>query len=107
MSARGAAHAHRMVAKAAAEMAGHAYELIMKNDVLFKAWKSENPGATAKALETRFISKFGECYLEQARATLAGMLAGPYDEVTKAAIHEALILDATLMKGRDRARSTH
>lgn len=98
-------HAHKLVAETARSMAHDVYDSLMRNDELFKEWKNLNPDATPKALETRFVNKIAAQLLPQARATLAGMLAQPYDEVTKAQIHEALILDATLMKGRDRARS--
>jgi len=37
-----------------------------------------------------------------ARAILAGMLTGPYDETFKESVMEALELDATLIRGRIR-----
>jgi hypothetical protein len=40
--------------------------------------------------------------IETAKATLAKMLTGPCDEGLKETIYEALQLDATLIRGRER-----
>lgn len=93
-------HAHKAVAKVAAEAAAQLYELLMGNNEIRAAWKVQNPGLGERALLARFVAKNqGRC-LEFARATLAASLRGPADDATKDAILEALCLDATLLRGR-------
>lgn len=94
------AHCHKLVAETAKDMAHNLYSDLMANNQLYSAWKTQNPGLTGKALENRFVAKnWGKC-LEAARAMLALMLRGPCDESLKSTIHEALVLDATLIRGR-------
>src|SRR5215467_13956925 len=68
---------HAKVMEVAKAAAGELYESMMSNDGFFKAWKKQNPGASVKQLEQRFIDKnWGSC-LEFARATLTTMLTRP------------------------------
>ncbi len=93
-------HCHKMVAKVAQEAAGELYERLMGDDQFYSEWKRQNPEASAKTLERRFIAKnWGKC-IPFARATLALMLRSGIDEGLKSEIVEALCLDATLMHGR-------
>lgn len=95
------AHCHKLVAKVAQEAAGELYEKLMGDDEIYAEWKRQNPNLTPKQLESRFIAKnWGRC-IDFARATLATMLRSPtVDEKLKEDIMEALVLDATLIRGR-------
>lgn len=94
------AHCHKLVAKVAQEAAGELYETLMSCNELYEEWKRQNPGLTDKQLSSRFIAKnWGKC-IPFARATLASMLRTGLDETTKADIMEALVLDSTLIRGR-------
>lgn len=96
------AHCHKLVASVAKEAAGCLYNDLMADNVLFAEWKKQNPGANAKALESRFIAKqWGKC-LAFARATLAQLLQSPIEESLKEEILDALILDNSLVRGRGR-----
>jgi hypothetical protein len=86
------------VAKAAA---GELYESMMSNDAFFKAWKNQNPGASPKELERRFIERnWGQC-IEFARATLTVMLTR--DDVAESMKDEIMVIleqDQTLRNRR-------
>ncbi len=94
------AHCHLMVAKAAQEMTRALYDETMKNDALWVRWQALHPGLSRKGLEDAFVKKYWPAAIEGARATLARMLVYPLDEVLKDEITSALILDASLVKGR-------
>ena len=65
---------HAKIMEVAKTAAGELYESLMSNDVMFRAWKKQNPNCNAKQLEARFIDKnWGSC-LDFARATLTIML---------------------------------
>jgi hypothetical protein len=89
-----------MVRDTAEAMAHELYDHMMHDNKWFKAWKRQNPGLGAKALEERFVARNLSTLLPQARATLAGMLASSLDPDMKEKIYEALTLDATLIRGR-------
>src|SRR5215469_6538263 len=99
MTQRGQAHCHKLVAKVAREIAGNLYETLMASDQLWTEWQRQNPEASRKELERRFIGRnWGRC-IEAARTCLALSLRSPnLDEHAKEEISEALILDATLMR---------
>ena len=95
-----AGHVHKLVAQVAKEAAGQLYDRLMGDNMIRKAWQDQNPEATEKELESRFISRnWGQC-IPFARATLATMLTAPLDSRTKDDILEALVLDAQLVRGR-------
>ena len=96
-------HAHKMVVALALEMTMTSYENIMANNSVREEWKRRHPGKGEKGLQSAFAKKYLFQHVEPARAVLAGMLAQPYDDDCKAMIHEALVLDATLRRGRGRA----
>jgi len=100
MSQKPQAHAHKLVYQTAVGIAHELYDNLMSVPAFYAEWKRLNPEATAKQLETRFVKRHvGKC-LPQARATLTLMLRGPHDSALKEQIHEALCLDAALVRGR-------
>lgn len=100
------AHCHKEVAIVAKELANANYDELMSQDILYKAWKDQNPdcvrGPTvnAKALRARFVKKNWGKYVAAARTTMALLLREPIDEAAKERIVEVLALDATLIRGR-------
>lgn len=98
------AYAHRTIRDTAVAMAHELYDTMMTDNVWHKAWKSANPDAGAKALESRFVNKNLPRLLPFARATLGQMLGNPTTpEVLKNQIYEALLGDNILTYGRKRA----
>lgn len=97
---RKVSHAHWRVATLAKEMAHEVYDELMKRNDWYSTWKNAHPGASSKGLETIWVKNNWPKFVEGARATLAGMLAKPYDEDLKNSIYEALIDDSTLVRGR-------
>ena len=94
------AHCHEMVAATAKEFAGELYDTVMSNNLVRAKWIADHPEMTPKQLEDEFIRvNWGKC-IEGARTTLALMLRGPLDSALKESISQALILDATLKRGR-------
>lgn len=94
-------HAHKLVMSVAVNAAYELYEELMRNNMLYDAWKKQNPGKSEKGLALAFVRKNTPRCLGIARATLARMLADPtISEDWKEQIMEALELDATLMLGR-------
>jgi hypothetical protein len=94
-------HAHQQVVETAKEFAHELYDALMRDDMLYNEWKRQHPGVSAKRLEEIFVKKnYSKC-IPSARATLALLLnSGAIDEATKIKIHEALVLDSTLVRGR-------
>lgn len=92
---------HKAIRDVAQAAAGELYESFMRENEVYAEWKRQNPGLTAKQLETRFIAKnWGKC-IEFARATLAHMLTRPdIAESVKDNILEVLILDNSIPVGR-------
>jgi hypothetical protein len=86
------AHAHKMVAKTAQEMAEAVYE---KNAGRSNEFYAKYPDMKA------YVAECWPLYLESARTTLAQLLTTNIDESLKEQIHEALIKDATLRRGRE------
>lgn len=102
MNERPSAHAHKLVKETAEAMAHELYDTMMKDDFWYRYWKKSNPRIAdqPKQLEMAFVRKNLPKLLPQARATLAQMLRTTPDEKLKETIYEALILDATLVRGR-------
>lgn len=99
---RPSAHAHHLVHETAVAMAHELYDTMMRDDHWFKYWKKENPGLGRAALEEAFVERNISKLLPQARASLARLLtSGGIDELQKEEIYDALLLDATLVRGRD------
>lgn len=95
-------HCHPLLRATAIEMAGDLYDLLMKNNVQWEEWKRMHPelGNNLAQLEIRFLELKWPELLEDARATLAGMLAGGASEELKMTIHDALVKDNPLRLAR-------
>ena len=85
-------------------MAHELYDVMMQDNEWYSVWKKCQPGMSVKGLETAFVRRNLAQLIPKARAILAAMLAGPYDDGMKDKIHEALLLDWTLIKGRGHGR---
>ena len=97
-------HAHKLVAETAENMAHELYDVMMQDNEWYSVWKKCHPGLSVKGLETAFVRRNLTQLIPKARAILAAMLTGPYDDDMKDKIHEALLLDWTLIKGRGHGR---
>jgi hypothetical protein len=86
------AHAHKLIAKTAMEMAQEVYE---KNASRSNEFYEKYPDREA------YVSSCWALYLDAARTTLAQLLTTNMEESLKEQIHEALIRDATLRRGRE------
>ena len=86
------AHAHKLVAKTAQEMAHEVYE---KNAGRSNDFYAKYPDRDA------YVKECWPLYLDAARATLAQLLTTNMEDNLKDQIHEALIKDATLRRGRE------
>lgn len=97
---RPSAHAHRQVARTAKALAAEMYDKFMHDDALAAAWRAKNPGATPRELELRFVRRNLAKCLPVARAIMAQILVTSSDDALKRSIHEALVLDRSLIRGR-------
>lgn len=86
------AHAHKLVAKTAMEMAQEIYE---KNAGRSNEFYKEYADMDA------YVRECWPLYLDAARATLSKLLTTNMDESLKNEIYEALIRDASLRRGRE------
>jgi len=94
------AHAHFLVADTAKQMGHELFERAMQQNDWYELLKKKNPGADLQKLENQFVEKMWPTLVEEARATLVGMLRTPIDETSKERIMEALLLDNQLVRGR-------
>jgi hypothetical protein len=101
---RGMGHTHHQIAETAQAMAHELYDTVMENNQVREQWIKQNPECNAKELERRFVAKNWHKVVPAARATLAAMLSGPYDDAFKQKIHEVLVLDASLRHGKGQRR---
>ena len=86
------AHANKMVAETAQKMAEEVYESwASRSDEFYK----EN-----QDLKT-YVSSCWPLYLDAARATLAQLLTTNIADTLKDQIHDALVRDTTLRRGRE------
>lgn len=100
-------HCHPLIRATAVEMAGDLYDLMMRNNEQWEEWKKLNPDCQSLSqYEIRFLELKWPELLEDARATLAGMLARPIDEGLKAEIHDALVKDNGLRMHRINRRAS-
>lgn len=99
-SAPRSAHAHKMVADLAKEMSLTMYETVMSNNEVRAKWKSQHPGLGELGLQASFVKRYWLSHIAPAKAILAGMLARPEYSAMHPQIHEALLLDNTLLRGR-------
>lgn len=94
-------HCHPMLRATAIEMAGELFDLMMKNNQQWEEWKRINPElSTLAQYEIRFLELKWPELIEDARATLARMLATNIPEDLKLSIHDALVKDQGLRMAR-------
>jgi hypothetical protein len=95
-------HCHPLLRATAIEMAGELYDLMMKNNEQWSEWKNMHPefGGNLAQLEIRFLELKWPELIEDARATLAGMLATNISEDLKQQIFDALVKDQGLRMAR-------
>lgn len=96
----GQIHVHRLIAETARELCLVTYENVMSHNEVRKQWKEAHPGASELGLQSAFVKKYLSGHLAAAKTTLAGMLGQPIDEKLKQTIHDALVKDASLTRGR-------
>ena len=94
-------HAHNMIVETARDLCLATYEELMKNNAVRAEWKRKNPGKGEQGLQAAFVRAYLRAHIAPARTTLAGMLGQPYDAAFKDKIHEALVPDNTLVRGRN------
>jgi hypothetical protein len=76
------------------------YDTLMQRNEWYANWKAMHPeGTTPKALEASFVRRTEAHMLPGARAVLAQMLRTGSDPTLSDTIAEALLLDATLVRG--------
>lgn len=97
---RPSSHAHTRVRDTAVEMANELYDTMAGNNLWYAEWKKLHHGASGPALRRRFVAKNAPKLLKQARATIAHLITVTTDDKLKEECYEALLLDATLMRGR-------
>ncbi len=93
-------HCHPMIRATAIEMAGELYDLMMKNNQQYTEWKRMHPELSVAQLEIRFLELKWPELIEDARTTLARMLAQSIAEELKMQIHDALVKDNALRHAR-------
>ena len=99
------AHVHKLIKKTAEEMAESVYEDIMRDNTVYANWKKICPDLTPKLARKEFVRLLWPKLVKDARATLASMLGGNYSEHLKKEIHEALIMDHSLQRGKSPPRT--
>jgi hypothetical protein len=100
MSDRPTSHVHWRVRNVAVAMAHELYDHMMMDNEWYARWRSVNPGMSKADLEEAFVKRNLPKLIPQARAMLTQMLKDSSDVVLKEAIYDALVKDATLVRGR-------
>jgi hypothetical protein len=85
-------HCHKLVAETAKEMAAATYEFLAKRS---DAWYGQNLS------QDKWVKRAWPLYIEEARRTLAGLLATAIAPELKDEIHDAIIKDGSLRRGRE------
>lgn len=84
-------YCHHLIAETAKALATRLYQhSVLRNNEFFAQNRSEKD----------FVAACWPSLIEEARSTLVDMLRGPYPEELKTQIHEAMVLDNTLTRGR-------
>lgn len=94
------AHCHKKIRDTAKGMARVLFDELMRRNEIYAKFREQHFGMTTKQMEELFVQKVWPQLIEPARATLAGMLRGNYPDAVKDEIHEVLVLDAQLIRGR-------
>lgn len=102
---RSGAHVHHLVAKTAQDLCRSDFERLMTHPTLgneaFRGFRRYFPeGTPTKTIEVEFVKRMWPLYIDPARTTLTALLTTLSNDVLKNEISEALILDATLKRGR-------
>lgn len=97
---RNAAACHTMVRDTAVALAHECYDSFMQNNVYYESWQASNPGLRRDEYEKVWVNENWARFIPAARANLAAVLKQPLEQGLKDTIAEALILDATLVRGR-------
>lgn len=93
-------YAHEMVRDVAKGMAHELYESMMKSNEAYAVWRHFCEDVGRENAEREFVHLALPYLLDDARATLAGMLRMPQFEHLHLSIHDALIKD-NLIRGTD------
>lgn len=97
------AHCHKQVADIAKAIAGELYEKLMGDNRFWEVWQKQNPDATRKEMERRFIDlNWGKCIGEARKALVMMLKDSSVSEDTKMEIVDVLEKDASLARGRTR-----
>ncbi len=94
------AHVHFEVKKVAEGLAHVLFEEMMRNNAVYAQFKEQHSEMTSAEMEAAFVAHLWPQLIEQARATMAAMLRGPYDDAMKEQILDILVKDQTLVRGR-------
>lgn len=95
-------HCHKLIADTAKAMAHALFDEMMSKDAIWSEFKRQHPGLSPTQMEDKFVRHLWPQLVEQARATLAAMLATPIAEPLKEDIMDALVRDQSLKRGRSR-----
>lgn len=93
-------HVHVQVKEVAMGLAQALFEEFMTRNEVFAEFKRQHPELTTSQLEAKFVAHLWPQLIDPARATMAGMLNGPYSDEVKEDIMDALVKDQTLAQGR-------
>jgi hypothetical protein len=97
-------HVHPLVAATAVDIVMESYDALMHHNEHWSAFKMQFPDATSKELEQIYLEFNWGKGVQAAREMLARMLdpkvSPSIDEKAREQIHEALILDRSLVMGR-------
>lgn len=89
-------YCHELIRETAMALAGELYEKAMRDNENHATWKLMCNDMTSEQRLAEFIQLMWPRMIEDARATLARMLATSQNEVLKEHIYNALILDGQL-----------
>jgi L-rhamnose mutarotase len=81
---------HTQIVEIAKAASARLYTVVMLDNEYYETWKKQNPGATVKQLEERFVERNWRMCTEFARNTLTLMLTR--DDVSDATKDEIMII---------------
>jgi len=97
-------YCHELVRSTAKELAAAIYEDGMRDNQNYEMWKRMCPDLPLEKMQEEFVKQMWPRMLDDARATLAKMLAGDCAQSLKDIIYSALILDGQL-RAKDKTLS--
>lgn len=98
-----ALHVHPLVLKTAKEMAETLFEAYAQDNVMYAQFRRH--GWTERRIRRVFVARVAPRLYEEARQTLAGILAGDYPQLMKDEVYDALCKDNLLRANRTVAAS--